>query len=164
MRRPPQRRRFLAAVGAAWLLSGRAVVAAGAEALPGIDDLRKLGAQSRRERLPLLLFFSLRGCPHCVEVRRNYLAPRVAQGSVSGVIVREVDIASTRTFAGDDGRPLGGAELARRFNVRMAPVVILVDGDLRPLAEPLVGIDRSGFYEAYLAAAIETARAGLASA
>lgn len=162
MRRSLTRRRFLGGVGAAWLLAGRPGVAAEVEALPAIGDLRELGAQSRREGRPLLLFFSLPGCPHCFDVRRNYLAPRVAQGGASGVIVREIDITSPRMFAGLDGTPVSAADLARRFNVRIAPVVILADGDLHPLAEPLVGIDRSGFYEGYLGAAIDSARARLA--
>ena len=47
------------------------------------------------------------------------------------------------------------AEFASRFNVRAVPVVALFDQSLKLLVEPLVGLDRSGFYEAYLSAAIE---------
>ncbi len=167
MQRSPKRRAFLQACGAATLLletrwaAGQGV-AAGEEKLPGIDDLGALGAQSRREHQPLLLFFSTPGCPYCLDVRRNYLAPRVREGKAAGVIVREIDITSRRSFAGGDGKPVREMDLAARFNVRVAPVVVLVNSDLVPLADPLVGIDRSGFYEGYLSSAIETARAKLA--
>ncbi len=56
-----------------------------------------------------------------------------------------------------DGKPISEAEVAARYSIRAVPVVLLVDAELRPLGEPLVGIDRSGFYEGYLAAAIESA-------
>lgn len=161
MQRLLQRRRFLEAFGAAALLLP-ARWAAGEETLQPIDDLRALGDQSRRDRLPLLLFFSTPGCPYCLDVRRNYLAPRAREGKAAGVIVREVDITSRRSLTGRDGRPISEMDLAARFNVRVAPVVVLVNGDLVPLAEPLVGIDRSGFYEGYLSSAIDAARAKLA--
>ena len=45
-----------------------------------------------------------------------------------------------------------------RHQVRVVPVVALFDATLRPIGEPLVGLDRSGFYEAYLASAIDAAR------
>jgi len=106
--------------------------------------------------LPLLLFFSTPGCPYCLEVRRSYLAPRIRSGQ-PGALVREVDITSPRKLIALDGKPISEAELAARFNVRAVPVVLLVDAELRPQGEPLVGIDRSGFYESYLAAAIESA-------
>lgn len=132
------------------------------ESLAHIDDLRPLAAKVRRERMPLLLFFSTPGCPYCLEVRRRYLAPRVKAGAAAGIEIREVDITSRRTFAGHDGRPISEMELATRFQVRLAPVVVLVNQDLVPLADPLVGIDRAGFYEGFLSSAIDTARAKLA--
>ena len=44
------------------------------------------------------------------------------------------------------------------ISVRLVPVVALFDAMLRPIGEPLVGLDRSGFYEAYLASAIDASR------
>lgn len=125
--------------------------------LPRIEDLHSVAAQMRRERIPLLLFFSTAGCPFCIEVRRNYLAPRLKESS-GRLLIREVEILSRRSFAGLDGARLTEADLAARFGVRMVPVVQLVDAGLAPLGKPLVGIDASGFYEAYLSAAIEEAQ------
>lgn len=125
--------------------------------LPRIEDLQSLTQQMRRERIPLLLFFSTAGCPFCIEVRRNYLAPRLKE--VSGrLLIREVEILGRRSIVGLDGARLTEADLAARFGVRMVPVVQLVDASLAPLAKPLVGIDSAGFYEAYLSAAIEEAQ------
>lgn len=128
--------------------------------LPGIDDLRRIARSVRRERRPLLLFFSTPGCPYCLQVRRNYLAPRLAQPDGGGVLIREVVINADRRYPGLDGKPTSDRELARRFGVSGVPVVQLVGADLKPLAEPLVGLSPE-FYEGYLQAAIDQARKSL---
>lgn len=156
------RRRFL--LGSVALICAASLTphrAGAEELLTRIDDLRELAARVRRERIPIAILFSLPSCPYCLEVRRNYLAPRVREGAP--VIVREVDITSKRTMIDVDGRRITEADLAARFDVRATPVVLLVDGDLRPLAEPLVGIVSAGFYEANLQNAIDAARGRLAA-
>jgi hypothetical protein len=137
--------------------AARSTGAAGAAELPRIDDLRSLTAQMRRERIPLLLFFSTAGCPFCIEVRRNYLAPRLQEGA-GRLLIREVEIVSRRSLIGLDGAAQTEADLAGRFGIRMVPVVQLVDASLAPIGRPLVGIDASGFYDGYLSAAIEQAQ------
>lgn len=154
------RRRWLAAFPAlAFAGATRARPAAG-EMLEPIDDVRALLARVRRERVPLLLFFSTPGCPYCIEVRRNYLAPR-ARDPRAGVLIREVDIVSQRSFIDADGTRITEARFAARFGVRVVPVVLPVDANLAPLGEPLVGLDSAGFYEGYLANAIDAATAKL---
>jgi thioredoxin-related protein len=127
------------------------------ETLPRIDDLRSLASQMRRDRIPLLLFFSTPGCPYCLEVRRNYLAPRL-RDDAGRLLIREVVITSPRPFGDLDGRSVAESDFASRFKVRMTPVVQLVDAEMKRLGRPLVGIDAAGFYEAYLATAIEEAQ------
>jgi hypothetical protein len=90
-------------------------------------------------------------------VRRSYLAPRLREDAGS-LLIREVEITSRRELTGLDGRRLREADLAARFGVRTVPVVQLVDASLTPVAKPLVGLDASGFYEAYLSAAVEEAQ------
>jgi len=155
------RRELLLHIGAGALavLAAKAVLAGPGheEALPRIDDLRPLAATIRQERMPLLLFFSTPGCPYCLEVRRNYLAPRL-RDDVGRLLIREVVITSPRRLVDLDGREIAESGFAARFKVRMTPVVQLVDAGLKRLGRPLVGIDAAGFYEAYLAGAIEDAQ------
>jgi thiol-disulfide isomerase/thioredoxin len=126
--------------------------AAGEAVLPPIDDLRSLAAEATRSRVPVIVLFSTPGCPFCREVRQNYLAPRLAeqQRSRPEYFLREVDITSRRPIGAIDGRPLTEAQFADRYGVGLVPVLIAFDAQWRPLGEPLVGLDRSGFYEAYL--------------
>jgi hypothetical protein len=99
-------------------------------------------------------------------VRRGYLAPRVAEQAMltaATLLIREVDITGRTPLTDADGRRTTQAEFAARYGIRVVPVVALLDERARPIGEPLVGIDRSGFYEAYLARAIDAAERRLRS-
>ncbi len=131
------------------------------EHLPPIADLRQLAASVAQHKAPLLILFSTPGCPYCREVRENYLTPRVVEQSqkrTPELLLREVDITSQQSLIDLSGMRVSEAMFAARFDVRVVPVVMLVDQKLRQLADPLVGVDRAGFYEGLLAGAIETAR------
>jgi thioredoxin-related protein len=132
--------------------------------LPPLDDLRVLARSIARHKAPLLVLFSTPGCPYCREVRRNYLAPRVeeqADKATPELLLREADITSERTLTDLSGARITEAAFALRHHVRVVPVVTLLDSSMRPIGEPLVGLDRSGFYEAYLASAIDASRTHL---
>ena len=131
--------------------------------LPRIEDFRDLARRIERDRIPLLILFSTAGCPYCLEVRRNYLRPRLG-GSPAVALIREIDIGSAQVAIDVNGKAVTDADLARRYGVSVVPVVLLVDAAGRPLAEPLIGVDRAGFYESYLLARMETATRALRAA
>jgi len=131
------------------------------EHLPPLKDLRVLADAIAKHKAPLLVLFSTPGCPFCRQVRRNYLAPRAkeqAGKATPELLLRETDITSASALVDLSGRRITEADFARRHNVRAVPVVTLFDPSLRPIGDPLVGLDRSGFYEGYLASAIDAAR------
>ncbi len=131
------------------------------EHLPPLNDLRVLATAIAKHRAPLLVLFSTPSCPFCREVRRNYLVPRVKEQSgrtTPELLLREADITSARPIVDLTGPRITEADFARRHHVRAVPVVTLFDSALRLIGEPLVGLDRSGFYEGYLASAIDAAR------
>jgi len=134
--------------------------------LSPLEDLRVLSASIAKNKTPLLVLFSTPGCPFCREVRQNYLLPRAAEQARSGglkLLLREADIGSQRLIIDLAGTQITEAAFAGRYGVRMVPVVALFDQSLRVVGSPLIGLDRSGFYEAYLASAIAEARRQLAN-
>lgn len=155
-----RRRRLLCA---ALLLPWGAAQAAGEESLPLASNLKQLGAESARLKTPIVILFSTPGCPYCREVRRNYLVPRLAGGEAREVqiLIREIVITSRERVIDFDGRATTAADFAERHGVRMVPVVMALDSRGTPLGEPLVGLDRSGFYESYLQALLTGAQASM---
>jgi glutaredoxin len=156
----PRRRWLLALPGALTCVLSAARAQPASTHLPMPDDLRPLLAEVGRTRTPLLVLFSTPGCPFCREVRQNYLQPRIADERARGVqrlIIREIDITASTALVDADGRVTTQAAFAARYDVRVVPVVMLFDDRLQRLAEPLVGIDRAGFYEGFLVRAIDEA-------
>ena len=155
------RRRHL--LCAALMLPWRGAQGAGEESLPRASNLKQLGAESARLKAPIVILFSTPGCPYCLEVRRNYLAPRLAGGNAHTPqsLIRELDITSRERVIDFNGRSTTEAEVAERYGVRMVPVVMALDSRGKPIGEPLVGLDRSGFYESYLQTLLTRAQSSM---
>lgn len=155
------RRRFL--VFAPALASALAARAAPAAALPLATDLRADGRESRRRRVPIVVLFSLTGCPYCEIVRRSHLAPMLRDpAGRERAIIRQVDIDIEHPVVGFGGGRTTHAAIAREHDVRSVPVVAFWDWEGRPVADPLRGMLLPDFYSAYLDSALDAARARLA--
>jgi len=163
MSRGIDRRRFLL-VAAALVLAGapHAGTDAGAEELAPATDLQADGRLAAARRLPIVVLFSLPGCPYCEIVRRSQLAPMLRDPRQSArAIIREIDIDSDAPLVGFAGERTTHAQVARGHGVRAAPVVAFWDGTGKLIAEPLSGMLLPDFYAAYLEAALATAESKL---
>ncbi len=94
------RRESLAALAAL-----AAMPAAGAgPALVLASDLRADGEAARASRVPIVVLFSLPGCPYCEEIRRSHLVPMTKDPRRAGrALVRQVDVNSDRAVVGFRG-------------------------------------------------------------
>ena len=132
--------------------------------LPLASDLAADAKEMRRKRTPLIVLFSLPGCPYCHEVRRSHLLPLLNDAARSpGFILRQVDLRSEARVVDFDGRATSHGELARARGIRSAPEVVFWDDRGRAIAEPLRGMLLPDFYGAYLDESLETARRALAA-
>jgi len=155
-----QRRRFLVLAPG---LTAALATAAPQAPLPLASNFQVDGQESRRRRVPIVVLFSLPGCPYCEIVRRSHLLPMQRDPAQSArAILRQVDIDSDQPVVGFGGAPTTHEAIARAHGVRAVPVVAFWDGEGRTLAEPLKGMLLADFYAAYLESALESARARLA--
>ncbi|UOD29506.1 thioredoxin [Massilia violaceinigra] len=153
-----------AALLAVLALLGTDTMAASVQALAAPTDLGADALLAAQRGQPLLLLFSLPGCGYCDVVRRNYLAPLTRDGAEqTRPVVREVGLAGSTPFKGFDSAAIDGAALAARYQVRIAPTVLLLDARGALLAPPLAGGDVSGMYGAYLDGALAEAQRKIAA-
>jgi len=156
------RRRFLL-LAPALAIPARAGADAAAE-VPLAMDLGADGRLSRRRKIPIVILFSLPGCPYCEIVRRSHLNPMLRDpGQAGRAIIRQIDVGSDLRITGFKGERTTHEAIARAHDVRSAPVVAFWDGAGQPVADPLKGMLLPDFYSAYLDAALETARSRLAA-
>jgi len=132
--------------------------------IPLATDLQADGRQARARRVPLVILFSLPGCPYCEIVRRSHLAPMLRDPDrAARAIIRQIDIDGDQPVTGFSGERITPSQIAKAHGVRAVPVVAFWDGDGKAVAEPLSGMLLPDFYSAYLDDAIETARSRLAA-
>lgn len=153
------RRESLAALAA---LAAMPAVGAG-PALVFASDLRADGEAARVSRVPIVVLFSLPGCPYCEEIRRSHLVPMTKDPRRAGrALVRQVDVNSDRAVVGFRGEATTHARIAAAHGVKMAPVVHFWSPRGEPISAPLVGMLLPDFYAAYLEAGLDEARAAIA--
>lgn len=116
-----------------------------------ITDLQADLALAKAQRKPLLILFSQVDCRFCHNVRSQHLK-HIALDAKAPVIVREVMSGAGHSI----GKETADA-FYKRMGIKFFPTVVLYDSQLKPLAEPLLGSDTSGFYASYLDNAIESA-------
>lgn len=149
--------------------------------LPSPRALRPLLQIAADEKLPLIVFFSLKGCAWCERLRREQLLGMLPGIATRGIQLIEFDMQDNRHF--DETSALvnerqaattasqtiqspisssqSAAALAQQLKVRVAPTVVFL-GPQGEIAERLVGYNSPDFYSAYLDERIEQARAALA--
>ncbi len=119
-------------------------------------NLHADGALVRERRLPLVILFSLPGCPHCELVRRSHLIPMQREVPLRAVI-RQIDIQSSTRVIGFDRNITTHADFAKAMKVTLTPTVAFYDASGVAIAEPLVGAMLPDFYSSYLDAAVSAA-------
>ncbi len=146
------------------LILAWALWAVPAWALQVNGDLSAVAAEAKRLEVPILVVFGASDCVYCRRLERDVLEPMLKlPPRERGVLVVEVHIDDEGPLVWLDGAHTSGVALGERFGVEFTPTVVLFSPAGEPLSRPLVGYNPQ-FYESYLEAAIEEARARLGSA
>lgn len=126
--------------------------------IPEISDLGAELATARQGHLPILVMFSADYCSYCTVVKNDFLKPMMYSGDYEGkVLFRMVTLSSGRELVDVDGRRIDAREFADRYQVRVTPTLVFIDGQGRQVAEKMVGLTTPDFFGGYLDDAITTA-------
>lgn len=124
--------------------------------IPLIKDLRKEASNSQEKRLPILVMFSGEHCAYCVRIEEDFLKPMQNGGFYDDkVIIRRVKLGND-VVSDFDGSRISASELAERYDVKVTPTLVFIDGHGRQLTQKLVGLTTPELYGGYLDQAIDT--------
>jgi len=152
----------IATAGLLW--STQAYAASPADNLPMLSNLHSDGLRAQDTGKPIVILFSLPGCPFCHVIRQHYLMPLLRDRKIpEQPILREVDITSADPVKGFDNAVTSHQAVAKEFKVWIAPTVVFLDHKGRLLTEPIVGGDTAGMYGGYLDRAMEEAERKIAA-
>jgi thioredoxin-related protein len=156
----------LGKIGVALVILTCAFAVNAAQQFPPIDiadDFVNIGKLSTQRKAPIMLVFTRPECPYCTRAKKEHLeALRVSQNYGAKIIMREIVAADATTVLRDfDGNTTTHGDFARKYEVTSVPTVLVVDGRGKPLAEPIIGLTSTDFYNLYLEQAIDAGRLAL---
>ena len=132
-----------------------------AEPLPyvAIKDGSNLAAdasEASNKQIPVLMFFSMKHCPFCIEVEEDYLKPMLRNAEYDGkVIIRKIRIDGTDSVRDFNGKERDVEEFGDDYNISMVPTLILVDAHGNKLTPSIIGIANAHYYSSELDTAID---------
>lgn len=131
-----------------------------AGSLAAADNLAALRSDTPDIRRPIMLFFTQPGCIFCEQARRQYIRP-LASDARWNARTLSIEVSRAQKLRDFDGVETTGAEIARRYGVRVYPTVVFVDTSGKSLADPIAGFTVPDFYGAYLEDRLQQASARL---
>lgn len=149
-----------AILGLPGLLSSSSSAHAAETTLSKALDLVSDAREAQRLHIPILMLYSLPGCPYCESIRRSHLMPMQAVSERSAprrAIIRQVDLKSSLGMIDFAGQRVTHSQFAWAQNIKFAPVVAFYGKDAMPLTEPLMGTMLPDFYSQYLEDALAVA-------
>ena len=130
--------------------------------LPVASDLQQDAQQSKRHRMPIVIFYMSDDCGYCDAVSDLYLEPMHRNGlDKNRFILRTINTtgyASVRSF---DGKKMDHDDFADKQGVSFTPVIKFYNHQGKEIAPEIFGYQTPDFYGAYLEATIEQSIATL---
>jgi len=125
--------------------------------LPFATDLSLDAKLAREKQIPILILFSMQGCPFCKRVREEILIPTTLNAEYDNkVILLEVDGSNHAKLIDFDGKTTTQADFVAKNRVGLTPTVKFFDPQGREVAAPIVGLVTVDYYGGYLDQAIDT--------
>lgn len=118
-------------------------------------DLSVDGEEASKKQIPVLMFFSMKHCPYCIEVEEDYLKPMLRNADYDNkVIIRKIKIDGTDSIRDFAGKEHDIEDFSDSYNISIVPTVILVDSNGNKIAPAIKGITNSHYYSYNLDKAI----------
>ncbi len=115
--------------------------------LPVATDLQTDGAKAKAAKKPILLFFNLEGCHFCRFSLRTTIVPLFRdKGWRDAMEFRQITIDDGKSLVDFDGKRVSNSEFAKQRKGSFTPTVMMVDGDGKLLADPVIGIASLDYY------------------
>ncbi len=133
-----------------------------ATSLPAAVDLAADARMAAAQGIPVLILYSLPGCPYCEAIRRSHLLPMLSEVPPRALL-RQIDIDSNQMLKDFQGKALSHEAFASREGVALTPVVAFYGPEGKAAADRLIGAMLPDFYGSYLDDALAKAAAEIRS-
>jgi len=116
--------------------------------IPTVKDIRILKQQAEQSEMPVLLLFTSEDCEFCEAIRQNYLLPMMRSSDYrDAILFRQLYMDEFRLMRNDQGRLVGGDQLALDFKVSVSPTILFLDANGHEVAERIVGVSGADYFD-----------------
>lgn len=137
-------------------------VQADPDAVPVVNDLATVAAESRSSHSPILLVFTAEDCGYCERLKHQVIIPVLLQGELKEkVLVLEFDLSRGGKITDFDGERVRSRIFASRHKVFATPTVLFLDDKGNDLVAPIVGFSGEEDYLQRLEQSIQNAMTAL---
>jgi thioredoxin-related protein len=119
-------------------------------------DFKADAREAARRQVPVLVLFTSPGCHYCEQVKRDYVGPLHKDPAYRNkVIIRELEVGSTRPLVLFDGTKSTEGAFAAEHKVFMVPTIKVFDTRGEEASEPIIGLLSPDYYFGYIQNAID---------
>ena len=138
------------------------VSAASVDNLPSATDFQADSQLSKKQHIPILVFYVADDCPYCEAVSELYLEPMYRNGLDKGrFILRTIKLDGSAYMKGFYGRKMRQEDFANQQGISFTPVIRLYDYRGYQLVPEIQGYQTPELYGGYLDSAINKSIAQL---
>ena len=131
----------------AFLLCGTLSINVWCADLPFAENLLRDGKNASRSGKPIVALVSAADCHYCELLKDNVF---VGMERDQRIILRELAMDNPLRLIDFNGNLTDHPGFTSKYGVFLTPTVLFLDGEGRPLADPLVGVSNVDFYLYYL--------------
>jgi thioredoxin-related protein len=129
------------------------------------DDLSRLAAAAKQQKLPILLIVSQEYCPFCVRLKDEIIYPMLISGEYEDkVMIAEILLDSPINIVDFKGNSVKPGVIADSYRVWVTPTLLFLDYAGREIYKRMLGVNTLEMYSYYLdeslAAALSAVRVG----
>lgn len=126
--------------------------------IPQVTSLQSEARLASRHNMPILIMISADHCRYCTMMENDFLKPMLFSGDYDDrILIRKLKLSGRATLTDFDGQTIRVRDFARRYQTRLTPTLLFLDGEGRELVEKMTGITTPDFFASYLDAAIHSA-------
>jgi len=124
--------------------------------IQALTDFASTKAEAANANKIIMLEMSASYCGYCDTLEEEIIKPMLRSGDYTdNVLIRKLQIDSNASLNDTFGAQLTAAELAKKFDVRVTPTLLFLDGNGNEVSEKIPGVYSLDFYGSYVDQAIE---------
>lgn len=124
--------------------------------IQSLTDFASTKKEASNSNKLIMLEMSASYCGYCLTLEEEIIKPMLRSGDYKdNVLIHQLKIDDTYVLNDTDGKQLTPSELASKYNVKITPTLLFLDGKGNEVREKIAGVYLLDFFATYIDDAID---------